>query len=124
MLDYWTISTERQFKDSTGHSKSTFANLLLGFEKMYVHEYGSSYEKYIAENVTEEVKLKTLGDILFFVLFQLKNGLIWGTLGVIFHMSESTAHRNFEKYSKLLERTLEKKVVPRRKFTIDQFSSY
>lgn len=38
MLDYRTIFTERQFKDSTGHSKSTFANLLLDFEKMYFVE--------------------------------------------------------------------------------------
>ena len=109
MLDYRTISTERQFKDSTGHSKKTFAILLLDFEKTYMQEYGTNYETYIVENVTEEVKLKTLGDILFLVLFQLKNGLIWGSLGVIFNMSESTAHRNFKKYSKLLERTLEKK---------------
>ncbi len=109
MLDYRTITTERQFKDSTGYNKKTFANLLLNFEKEYKRKNGMSYEVYLEENVVEEVKLKTLGDILFFVLFQLKNGLILGSLGVVFNMSESTAHRNFEKYSKLLEQTLEKK---------------
>ncbi len=109
MLNYRTISTERQFKDSTGYSKAKFEILLLDFEKAYERDKGMSYETYLKENVMEEVKLKTLGDILFFVLFQLKNGLIWGSLGVIFEMSESTAHRNFEKYSKLLEQTLEKK---------------
>ena len=28
---------------------------------------------YLLENVTEQVKLQTLGDALFFVLFQMKN---------------------------------------------------
>jgi len=109
MLDYRTIRTERQFKDSTGYDKKTFELLLSDFKSMYKKENGLSYETYLAENVTEEVRLKTLGDILFFVLFQLKNDLIWGSLGVIFSMSESTAHRYFERYSKLLEQTLEKK---------------
>jgi len=109
MLDYRVLTTDRQYKDSTGYDKETYESLLLDFEKMYKKLNGESYETYIEENVTEEVKLKTLGDVLFFVLFQLKNGLIWGSLGVIFNMSESTAHRNFKKYSKLLEQTLEKK---------------
>lgn len=109
MLDYRTITTERQFKDSTGYNKETFKSLLLNFEKEYRRKKGINYEAYLEENVVEEVKLKTLGDVLFFVLFQLKNGLIWGSLGVVFNMSASTAHRYFEEYSKLLEQTLEKK---------------
>lgn len=109
MLDYRTITTERQFKDSTGYNKETFESLLLNFEKEYRRKNGISYEAYLEENVEEEAKLKTLGDVLFFVLFQLKNGLIWGSLGVVFNMSASTAHRYFKAYSKLLEQTLEKK---------------
>jgi len=108
-MNYRTITTERQFKDSTGYSKENFNNLLADYEKTYQKENGQRYEIYIEENVTEEPKLKTLGDALFFVLFQLKNGLIWGSLGVVFNMSESTAHRNFNNFSKLLEQTLEKK---------------
>ena len=65
MLDFRTIKTERQFKDATGYSKFTFESLLLNFKKVYKQEYGMNYEKYIEENVTEEVKLKTLDDILF-----------------------------------------------------------
>lgn len=109
MLDYRTITTERQFKDSTGYNKKAFESLLLDFEKEYRRKNGMSYETYLEENVVEEAKLKTLGDILFFVLFQLKNGLIWGSLGVVFNMSVSTAHDYFAAYSKLLEQTLEKK---------------
>jgi hypothetical protein len=109
MLDYRTIRTERQFKDSTGYSKKAFESLLLDFEKEYKRQNEMSYETHLEKNVVEDVKLKTLGDILFFVLFQLKNGLIWGSLGVVFNMSVSTAHHYFEAYSKLLEQTLEKK---------------
>lgn len=109
MLDYRTITTERQFKDSTGYNKEAFERLLSDFEKEYKRKNGMSYETHLEENVVEEVKLKTLGDVLFFVLFQLKNGLIWGSLGVVFNMSVSTAHHYFEEYSKLLEQTLEKK---------------
>jgi hypothetical protein len=109
MLDYRRITTERQFKDSTGYNKEAFESLLLNFEKEYQQKNGISYEVYLEENVVEEVKLKTLGDVLFFVLFQLKNGLIWGSLGVVFNMSASTAYRNLEEYSKLLAQTLEKK---------------
>jgi len=116
MLDYRTITTDRQFRDSTGYDKKSFETLLSDFEKMYKKLNGVKYETYLEENVTEEARLKTLGDILFFVLFQLKNGLIWGSLGVVFSMSESTAHRYFEKYSKLLEKTLEKKSNAKTKF--------
>ena len=108
-MDYRTITSDRQFKDSTGYSKEAFLMLLSDFEKVYKKMNGTSYESHLEENVTEAVKLKTLGDILFFVLFQLKNGLIWGSLGAVFGMRESTAHRNFDKYSQLLEQTLKKK---------------
>ena len=54
-------------------------------------------------------KLKTLGDNLFFVLFQNKNGLIWGSLGLVFGMAGSTARDRFKIFSDLLEITLEKK---------------
>lgn len=108
-MNYRRIRSERQFKDSTGHSKSNFLILLKDYEATYLSENGQSYEKYIEENVTEEPKIKKLGDALFFVLFQLKNDLIFGSLGVIFEMSEATAHENFKKFSILLELTLKKK---------------
>ena len=57
----------------------------------------------------EEPKLKTLGDALFFVLFQMKNDLVFGSLGCVFGMCAASAMNNFKSFSLLLEQTLEKK---------------
>jgi len=108
-MDYRTINSERQFKDATGYGKSEFNELLSAYKNTYSLEYGQTYKAYIEDNVTEEPRLKTLGEGLFFVLFQIKNDLIWGSLGCVFNMAGSTAHENFSKFSKLLELALEKK---------------
>lgn len=108
-MNYKDINSERQFKDTTGKSKSEFTSLLSDYKKTYLEEHGQTYESYIVENVTEEPKLKTLEAGLFFVLFQLKNDMIWGSLGFVFGMAGSTARENFIFFSKLLEQTLEKK---------------
>ncbi len=115
-MDYQSIRTDRQFKDTTGHSHLSFQKLLLDYEATYISEYGQRYEDYIEENVTEPPKFKTLGEALFFVLFQLKNDLIWGSLGAVFQMAGSTAHTNFERFLKLLHLTLEKKSNAKTKF--------
>lgn len=107
-MDYRTITSKRQFKDATSYSKVDFLKLLEDYEKTYIEKHGESYEKYI-EDLLETPKLKTLGDALFFVLFKLKNDMIWGTFGLVFGMSESAAHRNFEFFLNLLEETLQKK---------------
>jgi len=46
---------------------------------------------------------------LFFVLFQMKNDLVFGSLGAVFGMSPASALNNFKSFSILLEQTLEKK---------------
>ena len=109
-MDYRKITSARQFKDATSYSKSDFLKLLAAYEKTYIEKNGKSYEKYLEENVLLETpKIKTLGDALFFVLFKLKNDMIWGSFGLVFGMSESSAHRNFNLFFELLESTLEKK---------------
>ena len=108
-MNYRKITTERQFKDATGMSKKEFEHLLKEFERTYLKEKGQDYESYVAECVTEPPKLKTLGDALFFILFQKKNDMIWGSLGCIFEMAGSTAHQNFKYFLELLELTLLKK---------------
>ena len=108
-MDYKEINSERQFKDATGFAKSEFNSLLSDFEKTFLDEYGITYENYIEENVINPPRLATLGDCLFFVLFQNKNGLLNGTLGLVFGMSGSTAHDKFKIFSDLLEMNLEKK---------------
>jgi len=108
-MDYRSIGSERQFKDATGYSKESFDLLLSDFEDAYHQIKGQSYETYLAENVVEDAKIKTLGDGLFLVLFQLKNDLIWGSLGVVFGMAASTAQSNFKLFFSVLEVALEKK---------------
>lgn len=108
-MDYRKITSKRQFKDATSYDKEGFLKLLADFERTYFDKYGQSYEEYIEESVVETPKLKTLGDVLFFVLFKLKNDMIWGSFGLIFGMSEAAAHKNFHFFLKLVEDTLEKK---------------
>lgn len=108
-MNYRRITSKRQFKDATGYSREEFDQLLLDYKKTYYEEKEQTYEQYILENVMETPRLQTLGDSLFFILFQMKNDLIWGSLGCVFGMAGSTAHDNFAYFSKLLERTLEKK---------------
>jgi len=115
-MDYQKIKSERQFKDATGHSKSSFEKLLVDYKNTYIEQHGQTYESYIKENVQETPRLKTLGEALFFILFQLKNGLIWGSLGCVFGMAVSSAHDNFLYFSDLLELTLEKKSNAEKEF--------
>jgi DNA-binding ferritin-like protein (Dps family) len=108
-MNYLEINSDRQFRDATGFGKSDFQSLLDDFENTFMEEYGQTYEEYIEESVMFAPKLRTLGECLFFVLFQNKNGLIWGSLGLVFGMAGSTAHERFKIFSDLLELTLEKK---------------
>jgi hypothetical protein len=108
-MTYQGITTDRQFKSATGYSRANFETLLTDFEKTFQEEHGQTYENYVLENVTEPPKLQNLESCLFFTLFQLKNGMIWDSLGFVFGMSGTSAHDNFRKYAALLERTLSKK---------------
>ena len=108
-MHYTEINSERLFKDVTGHSKSSFFELLENFEKTFLEEYGQTYENYIEEEVFTPPKIRTLGEGLFFVLYQLKNGLIWGSLGFTFGMAASTARDNFKTFFDLLELALKKR---------------
>jgi len=108
-MTYQGITTDRQFKSATGYSKDNFRILLSDFEKTYEEEYGQPYEEYVRDNVTEPPKLQTLESCLFFTLFQMKNDMIWDSLGFVFGMSGTSAHDNFGKYSAMLARTLSKK---------------
>ena len=49
-MNYRIITTERQFKDSTGYSKEKFNDLLADYEKTYQKENGLRHEIYIEEN--------------------------------------------------------------------------
>lgn len=109
MIDYQSITNQRQFKAATGKGREEFEMLSQDLEDYYLEEYGRTYEGYIEEEVYETPKLKHLADALFFVLFQMKNDMTWDSLGTVFNMSGGAAHMNFKTFSGLLEDMLEKK---------------
>jgi hypothetical protein len=110
-MDYSKILSDRQFRSSAGMCRLDFDQLLADYEAHYFSQYGKSYQTYIEEDVFDsgKVVLKTLGDCLFLVLFQQKNDLVFDSLGAVFSMSGSVAHRYFERYSAILEALLSKK---------------
>ena len=114
-MHYQNITNDRQFKAVTGKSRSEFNELLKSFANAYEDIFGILSD-HIAQG-NHEHKLKTYGDCLLFVLYQLKTNLTYDALGATFDMSGSVAHVNFTKYSKVLEITLKRKgVLPQREF--------
>ena len=117
MLSYQHVCNDRQWRATSGLTKTQFDLLTDHFEESYEFIYGLSI-KQLADNSDVELKLTTYHDCLFFVLFQLKNGLTYDSLGLLIHTDSSNAQRCFEKYLHLLELTLEQQgVMPRRNFS-------
>ncbi|MFN8354829.1 MAG: hypothetical protein U0Y10_24220 [Spirosomataceae bacterium] len=125
MLDYRLIKSERQWKSSTGLSAAQFGHLAELFGQTYEFFEGVKLEE-SAKRLGTELLLSTYADCLFFVLFQLKNGLCYDNLGLLIGTDDSNARRNFEKYLYVLERTLERKgVMPKRNFkNLQEFEDY
>ena len=113
---YKDIRNERQWKATTGLSETDFFSLSVAFK----NAYEMMYEKRLVqdvENINKKVALSSYADCLYFVLFQLKNGLTNDCLGVLFSMDGSYAQRKFIKLLEVLELTLRQKdVLPKRSF--------
>jgi hypothetical protein len=122
MLNYQHIRNERQWKSSTGLSENQFLQLSKYFGQTYEFFHGVPLSVK-AERLETDLLLKTYPDCLFFVLFQLKNGLCYDNLGLLIGSDGSNAQRNFEMYIHILSLTLEKQgVMPARNFTnLEQF---
>ena len=113
---YKDLKNDRQWKASTGLSQDDFLCLCAAFAGVYERINGVSLQR-AAENLKQEFALSTYQDCVFFVLFQLKNGLTQDCLGPVFGMDGSAAQRNFKKYVQVLEQALQQKnVLPRRSF--------
>ena len=116
-IHYTTIRSKREWKSTIGLSEEEFTNLS--------ELYGSEYEKYHGHTIdvpdTSNITFKTYKESLFFVLFQLKQGLNYDTLGFIFGTDGSNAHRHFSNFIKLLVITLGiHDFIPKRKIRICQ----
>lgn len=116
MLSYKHIRSERQWKSSTGLSQRQFDKLLQYFRETYEFFQGVSLAE-SAQRIDVGLLLPTYADCLFFVLFQLKNGLCYDNLGLLVGTDGSNAQRNFEKHLQILTYTLERQgVMPKRNF--------
>jgi hypothetical protein len=64
--------------------------------------------------------------MLFFVLFQLKNGLTYDVLGCIYGMDASTAQRNFVSHLRILQHALRQlHLLPKRGFEkVEELEQY
>lgn len=116
MLNYQSIRSERQWKSSTGLNEKQFHQLCKHFGETYEFFHGVSLTEKSARLETEFL-LKTYEDCLFFVLFQLKNGLCYDNLGLLINTDGSNAQRNFEFHLNTLSLSLERQhVMPVRNF--------
>ena len=67
--------------------------------------------------------MKTEEEVVFFVLFQLKNALTYDVLGAIFGMNTSNAQRNFKIYLPLIRLALDKiSVLPARNVELPEWN--
>lgn len=125
MISYQHVINLRQWRATTGLTQPQFDLLTKHFEETYLFFKGMSISQ-IAENINVERLLPTYADCLFFVLFQLKNGLTYDALGLLIQTDGSNAQRTFEDNLHLLELTLERQhVMPKRNFaSVEEFEMY
>ncbi len=100
------LKTDRDWRSSTGLSQFKFTQLLTLFTK----SYKSVYEVDIANqqpNLNKKFTFDTCQDLLFYVLFCLKNPSICDVRGLIFGIPTATADYNFEKGLSILEQSLD-----------------
>lgn len=108
------LKTDREWRSSTGLSQAKFSQLLTLFTNTYQVVYEVDISEHQA-NLKKDFVLATYSDLLFYVLFCLKNPTVYDVRGLIFGLSSSTADYNFEKGLTLLEKTLEAQ-MPARQF--------
>jgi hypothetical protein len=117
-LSIKALKNERQWQSTLGVSAKEFHYLLPLFSKCYEEKYKISLTEGLKNLGIEQAILPTYECCLFFLLFQLKNALIFDVLGLLFNTDGGTAQRNFERYLPLLEASLgHEKVLPAREFT-------
>lgn len=100
------LKTDREWSSATSVKKQQFYNLLPWFSKGYVDIHGISIEN-IQENLNQEFIFSTCEQLLFFVLFAIKNPTTYDVNGLIFNISQSASEQNFKKGILILKRAIE-----------------
>lgn len=115
-VSYKTLSSERQWKATTGLSKQKFRVLTKSFKKTFISVYGMELSER-QSNSSTEAHLKSYQAFLFFTLFSLKSGLTYDALGFVFGMSAGNALKVQREGIQLLGMALHGlKVMPKRVF--------
>jgi hypothetical protein len=107
------LKTDRDWRSSTGLSQVKFTQLLALFTKAYQAVYEVDIADHQA-NLKKDFVFDTYQDLLFYVLFCLKNPTVYDVRGLILGLSSSTAEYNFEKGLALLEKALDAHMPARR----------
>lgn len=124
-IHYQKLNTKRQWRAATGVSQNHFEMLTPLFSKAFEQLFGKSMQERQSDGTTEAC-LKTPADLLFFLLFYLKNGLTFDVLGFVFGMNGSSAKRNIDIATRVLRATLTPLgVMPKREFKdVTEFEEY
>ena len=106
-------------------NEKKFKELSVLFSNTYAKIYGDSIEK-IQQNLDKNFAFSATDELLFFVLFGLKNAVILAVKGLIFEIPESTADYNFKNGLKILQICLtDNSYMPAREFKSEtEFAEY
>lgn len=121
-IHYRQLRSAREWKSTIGLSREEFTEL----SKIY----GKSYEKYYGHTIEvpkdSTLIIRSYEESVFFVLFELKQGLNFDTLGFVFGTDGANAHRQFTNMLKILEIALSvNDFMPKRKIKdLQEFSNY
>lgn len=115
-LSFSKIKTDKELRAATSLSMVKFNTLSILFSNTYSKIYGVSIEESQA-NLVKDFVFSNSTELLFFVLFSLKNPTILTVLGLIFEIPQSTADYNFIKGLKISHQCLtENSDMPAREF--------
>lgn len=119
------IKTEKELKSATSLGEKKFKELSILFSNTYSKIYGNSIEK-VQQNLDKNFVFSTTDELLFFILFGLKNSMILAVKALIFDIPASTADYNFSKGIKILHECLvENGYMPAREFKNEtEFAEY
>jgi len=120
------LTTDRKWRSALGLDKERFNSLLKLFSDSYEELFEESIETKQSYNPSNNSKITSYEDLLFFTLFSLKSGLTYDLLGLVTGIDGSNAKRNQELGIKILKNGLDKMgVLPKREFeNVEEFKSY
>jgi len=119
------LKSDRLLKATTGLSVAEFNQLVQNFGQELQKAVWIRYEIGVKRGDRERKpgggrtgNLRSFTEKLFFVLFYFKCYPTFDVLGLLFDLNRSNAHRNIQKLTPILEKTLGKKMVlPKRKIS-------